>query len=94
MLVERLTIANAAPHEGRPLRHHGLRIRLFRQQPPERGMVPTQFVTGRVAMSPNALPQSFDLGDEVLAGELIEVFIHIVCRFVDRSHIRKGTAFF
>src|SRR5687767_6634263 len=50
LIVERLAISHAPAQELRPRRHDRQRIRAFRQQGPQRRMVPAERVTRTVAV--------------------------------------------
>src|SRR5262245_31720616 len=50
LLVERLAVADAAPHEFRPRRHRDRRLDLFGQQRPHIRMMPAEIMAARVAM--------------------------------------------
>src|SRR5215207_4792298 len=71
LLVERLPVPDAAPHELRPVRDHGDRVGLLRQQRPQLRVVPAEFVAGAVAVIPDARTQPFRLGHELLARHLV-----------------------
>ena len=66
LLIERLPIAYAAAEEVRPAWHDRKRIRSFRQQRPQRRMVPAELMAGAVTVLANTLPESLHLGDELL----------------------------
>jgi hypothetical protein len=66
LLVQRLAVVNAAANELRPVGHNGQRVGFFRQQRPQRGVVPAQLVARAVAMRANALAELFDFNNELL----------------------------
>src|SRR5690349_10547066 len=76
LLVERLAIPDATPHELRPLRHYRNRIGLFGQQPPQCWMMPAQLVQRAVAVLADTLTQLPDLFDQLLTGHLFQVIVH------------------
>jgi len=43
--------------------------------------MPAKVVAGAVAMSTNASPQPFDLGNELLAAEAVEITIEILAGY-------------
>ena len=77
MLVERLSITDAAAKKLGPLGHDRLRIRALRQESPKLGMPPAQPVSTRVAMSTNSIAKASHLECKLVATERIEVFVHV-----------------
>lgn len=77
LFVKRLPILKAAFKELRPIRHFRQRIALFRQQAPQSRMMPAELMPIAVAMRTDALPQLFDLFDELLARHLLQVTVHV-----------------
>ena len=76
LLVQRLAITDTAAHELRPLWHGNVSVEPFRQQVPERGLVPAEIVSGRIAMLPDAGAQFFDFDEKLVSRQHFEIFIH------------------
>jgi hypothetical protein len=76
LFIQGLTIPDASAHELWPLRNGGHGVCFFRKEAPEIGMVPTQFVTGAVAMSANACAKFDNLRDKLLTRHSLQVCIH------------------
>ena len=76
MFIKRLSIPHTALKELRPVRHYGYRIGLFRQQSPQRWMMPTQFMSATIAVLPDTLAESLDFFSKLLTRHLIEIAIH------------------
>ena len=68
--------ADTASQELRPLWHGRNRIGPLGEESPERRMVPTQLLSGRVAVGADSLAQTSDLGDQGVARETNEVLVH------------------
>src|SRR4029453_17470455 len=76
LLVERLSILHTSPNELRPVRHYGNGIGLFREESPERRMVPAEFMPSAVTMPTDTSSQRLYLIDELLTRHRFEVFVH------------------
>src|SRR5262249_33924638 len=74
--VEGLAVAHAAADELRPGRDGGHRVRLLGEEAPERGVVPAERVPRAVAVGADAPAELLDLGDELVAGHVVEVGVH------------------
>ena len=70
LLVKRLSILHAALNELRPIRHYGNGIGLFREESPERRMVPAEFMPGAVTMLTDTSSQHPHLINELLTRHL------------------------
>jgi hypothetical protein len=77
LLVERLAVTEAAPHELRPGRHGDPRLQRLRQEPPEGGVVPAEVVSAAVAVSAYAGAKALDLVDQLFTGEHVQVVVHV-----------------
>jgi hypothetical protein len=64
LAIERLAIPEASPQKLGPIRDGWKRIACLRQKAPESGMMPTELVTGTVAVFANSCAQSPDLCNE------------------------------
>src|SRR5258708_4891348 len=73
--VSDFPIGDAAAQKFEPRRHRNGRIDLFRQRPPELGVVPAPIVTRAVAMGADAGTQALHLPDQLVAGEPVEICI-------------------
>jgi hypothetical protein len=76
LLIERLTIANAASEELRPIGHRRQRVLPLGEESPEAGMMPAELLTGAVAVLANASAKLAHLLDQLFAGEIGQVVVH------------------
>jgi hypothetical protein len=75
--VEGFAVLEAAAQELRPVGNLGQGIGSLGEQSPQRGVMPTEFLTRTVAMGADARSQSLDLADERLTVEAVQVFVHL-----------------
>src|SRR5215213_8861595 len=76
LLVQRLPVPDTTLQELRPLRYHGNRVRLLRQESPERRMMPAELLPRTVPMLPDSLPQLLDFVEELLPRHPFEILVH------------------
>ena len=76
LLVKRLAILHAASNELRPVRYDGNGVALFREESPERRMVPAEFMPGAVAMLTDTSSQRLHFIDQLLTRHAFEVLVH------------------
>ena len=76
LLVERSAIPQAALEKLRPLRDDRNWIGLFRQESPERGVMPTELMSRTVSMPTDPTPKFFDLVDELLTRHGVKILVH------------------
>src|SRR6266850_3376028 len=74
--IERLAVPDAPPEELWPRGDTWSRVASFRQQSPQCWMMPTQLVSGAIAVLTDSSAQPLDLRDERLAIESCKVFVH------------------
>src|SRR5262245_2097834 len=76
LLIQRLSVAYAAPEKLRPCRHCWLGVLFLGKQSPEIRVMPAQLVARAVTMRTNPLPQLLDFRDELFARHTIEILFH------------------
>lgn len=76
LLVQRLTVSEAAAKELRPIGHFGEGVRLLRQQGPQSRMMPAKIVTAAVSMIADTASQPLHLGDQLVARHAFEIVVH------------------
>jgi hypothetical protein len=73
--IQRLPVPHTASQELRPCRHGQIRIDLLWKKFPELGMVPTQLMSGTVAMPANPGAQFLHFGGHLVPRKLFKVFV-------------------
>jgi hypothetical protein len=76
LIVQRLPITDAPAHELGPVGHGRKGVLPLGQQSPQRGVMPAELVLAAVPMRADALSQLPGFGDELLAGQPFQVFVH------------------
>src|SRR5262245_35571602 len=76
LLIQRLSVDDAAPQKLRPCWDRRQRVRLLREESPELGMMPAERVAGAVSVSSDPGAQPSGLFDEPLAGHYFEILVH------------------
>jgi len=76
LLVERLPVGHAAAQELRPLGHGDRGRRRLGQQRPQLRLVPAQRVAAGLAVLPDRGAQPPQFGEQLLARERVQVFVH------------------
>lgn len=68
---------NAAVQELGPIWNGRYGIGLLGQQGPEIGMMPTQFVAGRIAVAADAIAEFHDFGRQLFACHVGKIAVHV-----------------
>ena len=76
LFVQRLAIPDTALHELWPIGDDWDGIGSLRQQGPQVGVMPTEFMAGAVPVFANAHPQTLDFRHQLFARHLAKVIIH------------------
>src|SRR5262245_7887538 len=77
LLIQRLSVSDAAAEELRPRGNRRLRFRSLGKEAPKLGVMPAKVMSATVSVVPNPCAQTFGLVKQLLLRHPLEILVHV-----------------